>query len=1012
MKHYIHLKRLMLFAGVLIFVCMGAYAQSADQVTGTVSDVQGNPLGGVMVLVEGTTAGTITNAKGDYTIRTSGKAVQLTFSYIGYVTQTVNVMTGTRVDVVLEEELLNMDEVVVVGYGTMKKSHLTGAVASVKAEQLSNRPVADIGQALAGQIAGVDIGSVTTPGATPRIRIRGNRSIGGENSPLIVVDGIPRESFDDIPVSEVQSIEVLKDAISTAIYGSRAANGVILITTKSSKVSNEKKTEVGFSGYYGVNFTSLPKMMSGDDYIQYRRDRQRWSQYSWDKWGSGAALTDAEVFNSSEIATVQNRNFVDWNNLLYDKTAATQDYNLYIDNSSKDTRIRFSAGYHDEKGYYKYNDFSRLTLGLNVEQKLFKIFDFNTNIRYSNLVKNDVDPGLMYNTATNTLDVFRYISPLVQAYDEDGNLIEEILSPYANPLLDRVHKITDKTIDHNLFSVMNLKVKLYKGLTFTSNFGYDLRYRQTNVFYPANSTKRYMLRETLGAFAKRKSSNRQRFTFDNILNYSNTFGKHAVDATVVASIESQVSQGLSQEGNMLPEDVLGYWNMSHLTLNKEIGSSYSKRSRASFIGRFQYAYDDRYIANFSLRHDGSSVLSPGHKWGTFPAGSVAWVLSKEKFFHSNVVSNLKLRASYGMVASDSDLSPYQSFGSIAAIRTNFGNEFADGYTLSDIDASTRRIPNKALGWEKTSTLNIGLDWSLWEGRLSGYIEYYKAITTDLIFEADLPTHTAFTATWENIGSTANRGVEVNLRSINIATKAFRWSTDINFATNKSWVRSLKNGEDQPGNKLFIGQPWRMYYDNVLLGIWQIDDPDRANYVEGSGTTPGQLKYKDISGPEGVPDGIINDNDYTVLGVTDPKWSMYMRNTFSYKNLTLTVGLMGKFGHMITLNGRGWQTSYPLAVMNDYWTPDRPEGKYNIITINENSVPTALRYRSGDYIRMQELSLSYHLPLKSVVKSIDLGIVANNPFYIWRKAKDCVDPSAPDSAWQTWKSVVFKMDIKF
>ncbi len=753
-------------------------------------------------------------------------------------------------------------------------------------------------------------------------------------------------------------------------------------------------------------------MMPGPEYIQYRRDRARWNHYDWTQWNTGPQLTDAEVFTASEIPSVQSGRFVDWNALLYQKSALTQQYDLYIDNAKEDSRIRFSSTWRRDEGYYKNNDYSRLTLGLSADQQLLPFLDFNVNVRYANPIRSDVDPGIMWVSSTQTADIFRYINPLVQAYTPDGELIEEVLTPYANPLLDQVHRITDKTTDHLLLSVMSLRVKLPGGLDFTSRFGHDFRYRQTDIFYPAQSAKRYMVRQSLGAYGERGSSNMQRLTFDNILNYSRTFARHALDATIASSIESQTAKGLRMEGNMLPDDVLRYWNMNQFTIGKDIGSSYSKRTRASFIGRFQYAWRDRYMANFSLRYDGSSVLSPGYQWGLFPAGSLAWVISQEEFFPTDVVSHLKLRASYGSVASDGDINPYQSFGNIHAVRTNFGEEMATGYTLGDINSSVRSIPNKRLTWETTTTLNIGLDWALLAGRMSGYVEYYRATTRDLIFRASLPNHTGFTSTWENVGSTFNRGVEVNLSSVNLDTPSWRWNTDLNFATNKGWVRSLKKGEDQPSNTLFIGKPWRMYYDNILLGVWQVDDPDRDRYQPGVGVEPGQLKFKDISGPDGVPDGVINnDYDRVVRGVTDPKWTMFLRNTLSYRNLSLSVGLMGKFGHMITLSGRGWSTISPLATLGDYWTPDRPQGQYSLLTIAGNDLPPVSRYRDGDYIRMQELSLSYRFKTR-IAKELRMGIVTSNPFYLWKKAGDCDDPSAPNSAWQTWKSVVFKLDVKF
>jgi TonB-linked SusC/RagA family outer membrane protein len=782
-------------------------------------------------------------------------------------------------------------------------------------------------------------------------------------------------------------------------------------------VSDGSKTEVGYSGYYGVNMAKLADLMDGDTYVQLRRDRARWSNYSWTDWETGGALTDAQVFSSQEIETVNNRNYVDWASLLYRNTSSTQEHSLYVDHNTADTKVRFSSSYRKESGYYENNDFSRLTLGLKVDQKLLSFLDLNVNVRYSNQSTDNVDPGEMGISASQSQNIFRYINPLVQAYDANGNLIEEVLSPYANPLLDLVNKPTNRNTTNKLFGILNLKAKIFDGLTFTSTFGYDVNFGASDLFYPKNSAKRYMVRESLGAYASRYKGRNQKFTFDNYFNYSNMFGKHAIDATLVSSIQSDTADDISMEGSMLPDDVLEYWNMRQFTMNKDIANYYMKQTLTSFIGRFQYTYDDKYMANFSLRRDGSSVLSPGYKWGTFPAASLAWIISNEDFFSTNVVSKLKLRGSYGSLGS-ATISPYQSFGSIYPIRTNFGNEMVTGYTLADITGTTRSITNKALTWETSTTLNVGVDWALFNNRISGYVEWYKTKTSDLIFSAKLPIHSGFTQTMENVGATINKGIEVNLSSVNINNKSFRWTTDINFSHNKSYIESLKGGEDMVNDRLFIGEPWRIVYDNVWTGIWQINDPDLANYVNGTATNPGKLKYKDITGEDGEPDGVVNELDRVILGVLDPKFIGFMRNTVDYKKFSLSVGILGRFGHIIGMSGRGWETStWPLAIAKDYWTPDNPNGKYDFLDLTSagntgNSPAGVVRYRSGDYIRLQELSLSYHCSLVGL-KDVRLGVISNNPAYLWKKAKDCLDPSTGgNGTWTTFSSVVFKLDVKF
>lgn len=979
---------------------------------GKVTDEANQPLPGATVTLKGTKVVAITNNQGEFTIKSPSSEGILVISFIGYTTQEVPLGQGLIKVVMKEDKQKSLNEVVVVGYGTMQKSHLTGAVASVKSEALASRPVSDVGQALSGQVAGVEVSAVTKPGATPSIVIRGFRSINYNRGPLYVVDGIPRDDFSDIPVNDVQNVEVLKDAISTAIYGSRAANGVILITTKSGSKSGAKKTEIGYSGYYGINSTILPQLMDGDTYVQLRRDRARWNQYGGAGWSAGAPLTDAQVFTSQEIPTVQNRNYVDWGALLYKKTSTTQENGIDIDNSTENTKVRFSTSYRKDNGYYTNNDFKRLSLGLKIDQNLYSFLKLNLNLRFTNQVTNDVDPGNMQSSNTQTADIFRYINPLVQAYDANGNLIPEVKTPYANPLLDVVNRTTDMQTDNKLFGVISLKANLSKGLTFTSTLGYDARFGNHDIFYPKNSAKRYLVRNSLGAYGSRLQENVQGYTFDNYFNYKNSFNKHTIDATVVSSLQSNVSTYSSETGNMLPDDVLGIWNMSQFTLNKEVGSGYKKVTTASFIGRFQYAFDNKYLAGFSMRRDGSSVLAEGHQWGTFPAASLGWIISNEKFFKSKTISTLKLRTSYGLVGS-ATIDPYQSFGGIYAARTNFGNSLVTGYTLADLSGTVRSFTNKNLTWETSTTLNLGLDWAMFDGRVSGYIEAYRTITSNLIFNALLPPQTGFTQTLENVGSTLNKGIEFNVSSVNIESKAFKWATDINFSLNRSYIKSLKNDVDRPNDKLFIGQPWRMFYDNTLIGIWQVNDPDLAKYVNGSATNPGELKYKDVTGPNGQPDGIINDLDKTILGIADPKWTTFMRNSFQYKNFSFGIGIIGKFGGLIQMSGRGLETStYPLEVTQNYWTPTNPTGKYNYLALlNDASIPAVALIRPGDYIRVQELTVNYRIKLLGI-KDIRLGVITNNPFYLWRKSKDVIDPSAPNNSYQTSKSVVFKLDVRF
>lgn len=980
---------------------LGAPQQKPLQVNGSVTDEHGEALIGVNVMVEGTTNGVITNIDGEYSIQVSPGAT-LIFSYTGYTSQKHKIAQQSRLNIKLKEDLQMLDDVVVIGYGTMKRKDLTGAVASVKAEQLNTIPASNAMEALAGKVAGLDVGSVTKPGSSPSIRIRGERSITAGNSPLYVVDGIPRSTIEDIPVIEIQSIDVLKDAVSTSIYGARAANGVILVTTKSGAL-NQEKTSIEFDAFYGINEVKLPNLMNGDDYIKYRRNRARFDAYGGTGWAAGAPLTDEQIFDTKELQSVQDGMYTDWKDILYKNSTNSQEYNLNISTSGKSTWARFSIGYRDDEGYYPKSGSKRLSLGVKVDQQVFKFLKLGVNARYTNTTTDSMDPGRMQGSGTNTYNSMTYLNPLIRAYDDDGNIIENVINIYANPLLDFNNPYVDRDTKRRLFTVFTLQANLYDGLTFNSNFGYDTSDNLGDVFYGKNTTKRYMLRDSEGAYAKKSNSYNTNMTWDNILTYNKAFGKHNVHGTVVFSIQEGKNKSFNAEGAGFPSDEMGNWNLSEAKYKIKNESSYSKATWASLVGRIQYGYDNRYMINVSVRRDGASVLSPGNKWSTFPAYSVAWNINNEKFYKSEILTTLKLRASYGSTGNAS-VDRYETFAGTETRRTNFGDNLLTGYILDG-------LKDKNLGWEVSSTANIGLDWALFHGRISGYIEAYRTYTKDLLLQRSTPHLSGTQNIVQNVGETNNTGLEINVSSININTKNFRWQTDINFSTNKGKIKKLIDNQDMVDKKYFIGKNWNIYYDYILDGIWQVDEAEEAKKYK---TFPGYEKKKDIAGPDGEgADGSLSDSfDRVILGQKNPKWMMYMRNQLTYKDVTLSFALNGRFGHMIQMSGSGWSSSLPLDLLNDYWTPDTPTGKYPLMALSTTSSMGGLwRYRKGDYINVQELTLGYNFKIKPL-KNVSISLQARNPFYLYRAAKDCDDPAAPSSDWTVWKSYAIKLDVKF
>lgn len=989
----------------LIFsLCLIPWVHAQERkLSGTVTDPQHNPLAGASVSLNGTALTTVTDEAGRFVIVSPSQAVTLTITLVGYARQEIAIEAGANsVAVTLDVEFESLDEVVVIGYGTTKRSDLTGAVSSIKAEEINIVPTSNVLEALAGKVAGIDVGPITRPGQSPSVLIRGRRSINAGNAPLYVVDGIPRNSIDDIPVSEVQSIDVLKDAVSASIYGARGANGVIQITTKGNQASRER-TSIDFDTYYGINTIRLPDIMSGPDYIRFRRHKAHFEAYGGVGWHDGSPLNDDQSFDAMELAAVQQGVFTDWRNMLYNTTTNSHEHNLSIATSNANTSARFSVGYREDQGYYDNSAANRLSLGLKVDQRLFKFLELSVNSRYTNSITDDVEPGVMLGSGTVTYNTMTYLNPLIRSHDEDGNLIENVVNIYANPLLDFANPYTDRLTSHRLFSVFSLGVQPLAGLSFNSNFGVDLNNQLGDVFFSKNTTKRYLLKDSEGAYAEKNNRLHTDLTWDNILNYTRGFGRHNLNATTVFSVQQNSSRYFEASGSGLPDDALSNWNLRQLQHNIVNESDYNKMVITSFIGRLQYDYDGKYLFNASIRSDGTSVLAPGNKWATFPAASAGWVISNEDFYASDVLTSLKLRASYGTVG-NAAINPYETYAGTKARRTNFGDAFVTGYMLDG-------LVNKSLGWEISKTTNLGVDWSILRGRVSGYVDLYRTHTTDLLFRRSLPHLSGSTEIWQNIGETSNRGVEVSVNSVNVYADNFQWETDFNFTWNRGRVDRLITDADMPDDNLFIGSPLSVYYNYILDGIWQVEEADQAREY---GTFPGFQKRKDIAGPDGAgADGSISSVfDRVILGQRDPKHMLYLRNTFSYKQFGLTVSLNGKFGHMIQMGGTGWSSALPLDVLNDYWTPDNPSGKYPLLSLSStNTLDGLWRYRTGDFIQVQDVSLSYRFSYRGL-RQIGVNLQARNPFFLYKAANDVVDPTTTSSDWTTFKSFLLKLEVKF
>lgn len=972
-------KKRFIFLLPVVLALSEAIAQNTA-VSGIVKATSGETLPGVTILEKGSTSGTVTDIEGVYELTLSGSRILL-FSSIGMKSQEIHVGNQSVINVTMEEDLTQLEEVMVVGYGTMKKSDLTGAVASVNAGDLNTMPTGNIVEALQGKIAGVDIGAVTSPGQTPSVRIRGNRSLNASNEPLYVVDGIPRNTISDLPVSDIESIEVLKDAASTAIYGSRGANGVILVSTKRAKLNSP--TEIAFSSYVGVNQPKMPELMNGEEYVQFRRDIFRANQNS--GWDSGEPNNEA-VFAPKELETVNNGNFVDWQDLLFRNNTLNQEHNLSISHGSDKTRMLFSLGYKTEEGYYKTNDMERFNLGINVDHSISDMVKVGISSRLTHTMVNGFTTP-----ETNLL----YMNPVSQPYDREGNRINNpsvqqsaawnILANYEEPYINR-------TINFRSFNVLYAEITPLEGLSLRSNLGIDVDNREGRQYHGSQTTLRYGRLD----YGQKANQNTLGLTWDNILSYVKDVDKHNFNGTLVSSLQQQTRKNMEASGEGMPGESLEDWNLASATQNILISSGFEKWSIASALGRFQYGYDQRYLINVSFRADGSSVLADGNKWGYFPAASAAWVISEEGFYVPNVVNYLKFRTSYGVVG-NSAISPYATLAGTSQATYNFGDSYYFGYKLSG-------LVNKSLGWEYSKTFNIGLDFGIFGDKISGSFEFYNTRTTDLLMQRSLPNFTGSSSIYQNVGSTSNTGFEAMLSSINVDKPNFKWTTDFNFYTNREEILSLLDNEDMVGNRWFIGQPTRVYYDYEKLGIWQLNEADEAaNYKQ----SPGDVKLKNQNPDDGY--SVDADNDRVILGQQSPKFGLFMRNSLEYMGFTIAFAFEGKFGHkvqsdilggMIFLDGTRWG---PKALAGNYWTPDNPDGEYPYVNRAVEPRINLFGIRDGSYINVQELSLGYSFRQLEFVKNLTLYGRVKNPFYVYQADKD-IDPQAPNydlSAYRTF-----------
>lgn len=934
--------RIRLMVALIFFLGIQSIAQAQERkITGMVNtEEDSGPLPGVSVVLKGTTRGTTTGLDGKYELQVPEEGATLVFSFIGFVSQEIAVGNRSLIDVELKFEMQNLNEVVVVGYGTVKKSDLTGSVVSVRDEDLTAIPVTNALEVMQGKVPGLDLTkSSGQAGAGLNIRLRGNRSLNASNQPLVLVDGIIYGSTMDVNPNDIASIEVLKDAASTAIYGTLGANGVILITTKR---GIKGKAKVSFNSYYSVqSLESYYHIMTADEWVDLRRESRR----TVGEWASPA--DDAKIFVPQQLENYNNGIYTDWASELI-SNGSQQNHQVSVAGADEKLNYYFSMEYFDEQSLFKNDELKRYSGRMAIDYNITKQLKLSTNLMYT---LKDQD------RRRDPLNWANKISPLGPAYDEEGNVIPLPLgdATTVNPLNDeQPGNFENNENNRRFFGNISIEWRPTTALNFTSRLGIDNTNYRRGEFMGVNTIDVGPDGMTV---ARATNGIASRLTWENFATYTKGFGDHEVQVLLGQSIWATSSEEYFAEGLNLLSPTMLYHNLGAAQTGIRINSSLRESSLASFFTRVNYKFKNRYLFNGVLRTDGSSVLATGNKWGLFPSAALSWIMKEEGFLVDNeAISEMKLRASYG-VSGNSAVAPYQTLGGLSksTYAWDQGNSetAAFGYYPSLIAASN-------LGWEETATINFGLDFGFFNNRVVGSVDMYQQNTSKLLMERAVPATSGYTSSWDNVGKTRNRGVEVMLSTINMdRSNGFRWNTDFTFAHNKEEIVELVAGDRDLANGWFVGYPISSYFDYEKTGIWQLGQEDLAKENQ---QLVGEIRVRDQDG-----NGIITPDDRVILGSNVPKFNLGINNRIEFKGLDFTVFVFAREGNTIVSEANA---SYKIDGREngprvDYWTPENPTNAYprpNAGTSPGNArYFSTLRYADGSFVKIRDITLGYNLP---------------------------------------------------
>lgn len=1041
-------------------------AQQTRTVTGLVTSQDDNqPFPGASVVVKGTTVGTVTDKDGQYSIDVTSAESILVFSAIGYATQEMPAGIHTTINAALVTDLTSLTEVVVVGYGVVKKTDITGSLARVTSDQIMAMPVQNTLQSLQGRAAGIDVTSTGRPGEFGAIRVRGNRSLLATNAPLYVIDGIPIQngndplktggSIDMINPNDIESIEVLKDASASAIYGSRAANGVVLITTKKGKPG---KTQITYSGsVYAEKLHNLQDMFSAAEYAEYRRDAYRsvtgannyttrypnpaddrrvlgqdpfaWETiaagYTWEdkanlvpamrpttageqaKWG----VDKVPVYNADNVRTTPWTEYVE-------QTGVTQDHNLSVSMATEKIRAYLSAGLLNQTGTNVGQDYKRYTSRLNLELTATPWLTLGANMSATYGIQNY---GVSIGGSRGAKTIYasaQGMLPFAVPFDTAGNYI---FNPGANPNI--VNPIRDGELVINERTSLRLlgsffaEVKLPEGLRYRVNFGPDFRNFRNGEYQDKLSSARGGGSSSSSHFARYQQDQQTSWTLENLLYYDKTVGNHRLGVTLLQSSSLWRQENSEVSANNIPYSSQLWYNIGSTVTAapSAFGSGFLKRTMMSYMARANYTLKDKYLVTASGRWDGASVLMNGaSQWDFFPSVALAWKLTEEPFMQGATwITELKPRVGYGVVGTAS-VDPYTTAGPLLRLPYVFGATPVNAYVPSNPKGAADEqgaMPPEDLHWERSATTNLAVDFGFFNDRITGSVDAYVTRTTEILMPQTLNPVSGYKSITTNVGETENRGIELLINTLNVDLPNFTWMTNLTFGRNRGKIVRSYNGKNDDISKLwFIGQPLQVFYDYKKTGIWQeADAEEMAKFNEkGASYKAGDIRVEDVNG-----DYKIDPNyDRQVIGTTTPRWTGGITNTFTYKQWELSAFFYARWGATFEGGAVDMQGLY-AARRVDYWRPDNPTNAYPRADFGNGGQPihySAMNYQDGSFVKLRYVSLAYTVPA-AVLTRLHLGHVrlyaqVLNPYLHARTS--FYDPDVASSV--TSRSYVFGVNL--